>query len=115
MSSMFLEKSFPEWTITQAGAQEFNLTLIGNDFDANDEKYLGITMGAGGKRGHTELIANSASNFSDLNCGEANKPLPDQITDPSMWLVHQALDDFRRLGSIDLQLNHPKAWGAPAL
>ena len=38
MSSMFLEKSFPEWTITQTGSREFNMTLIGNDFDANDEQ-----------------------------------------------------------------------------
>jgi hypothetical protein len=31
-----------------------------------------------------------------------------------MWLVHEALDDFRRLGSIDLQLNHPTVWAAAA-
>lgn len=81
-------------------------------------------MGTGGKNGHTELIgnhashhhhnihftsevgfetlvvclvaaANSISNFSDLSCGEAMAPMKDAVSDPSMWLVHQSLDDFR--------------------
>jgi hypothetical protein len=34
--------------------------------------------------------------------------MPDVITDKSLWLVHEGLDDFRRLGSADLALNHPE-------
>jgi hypothetical protein len=109
-SSMFLEKSFPAWDITQTGSAEFNMTLIGNDFDANDDNFLQITMGAGGKKGSLNMIANSVSNFSDIACGQANPPVPDKINDPSMWLVRQALDDFRRLGVADLQMNHPSVW-----
>ena len=81
MSSMFLEKSYSAWEITQTGSAEFNLTLIGNDFDANDQQFLKIALG---KQGSLNLIANSASNFSDLGCGEARSPLPDKITDPSV-------------------------------
>jgi hypothetical protein len=92
-SSGFLEKSFPAWEFTQTGSAEFNMTLIANDFDTNDADFLKITMGAGGKKGSLNLIANSASNFSDIACGQASPPLPDKVADPSMWLVHQALDD----------------------
>ena len=114
MSSMFLEKRFPQWQIQQKGSSEFNMTLLGNDFDANNPMPLSIVMDSGGKKGHTELIANSRSNFSDLDCGQAEEPLPDQVTDPSFWLVHEALDAFRRLGSVDLQLNHPAVWSLAA-
>ena len=114
MSSMFLEKQFAQWEITQTGASEFNLTLIGNDFDANDLNPLQITLGAGGKKGSLNLIANSASNLSDVNCGQAKPPLPDKISDESLWLVHEALDDFRRLGVGDLMWNHPAVWSGRA-
>ena len=66
--------------------------------------------GAGGKAGHTELIANNAANFSDLGLGQGRAPLPDKITDKSMWLVREGFDDFRRLGIADLLLNHPQIW-----
>jgi hypothetical protein len=78
---MFLEKSYSAWEITQTGSAAFNLTLIGNDFDANDQQFLKISLG---EQGSLNLIANSASNFSDPGCGEANSPLPDKITDPSV-------------------------------
>ena len=74
MSSMFLEKSYPQWEITQTGSAEFNLTLMANNFDSSNIDYLGITLGAGGKKGSVNLIANSASNFSDTGCGEVGTP-----------------------------------------
>ncbi len=87
---------------------------MGNDFDANDLNPLQITLGAGGKKGSLYLIANSASNLSDVNCGQAKPPLPDKISDESLWLVHEALDDFRRLGVGDLMWNHPAVWSGRA-
>ena len=104
------QKGFTKWLFAQTGSAEFNLTLLGNDFDTQTAEYLQVSMGEGGKKGSLNLLANLASNFSNLDCGESFPPLADQVQDPSMWLVHQALDDFRRLGSIDLQLNHPAVW-----
>ena len=104
------QKGFTKWLFAQTGSAEFNLTLLGNDFDTQTPEYLRVSMGEGGKKGSLNLLANLASNFSNLDCGESFPPLADQVEDPSMWLVHQALDDFRRLGSIDLQLNHPAVW-----
>jgi hypothetical protein len=47
-------------------------------------------------------------NSESIDCGQANAPLADKIDDPSMWLVHEALDDFRRLGVGDLMMmNRP--------
>ena len=34
--------------------------------------------------------------------------MPDVMEDKSLWLVHTGLDDFRRLGSADIALNHPE-------
>ena len=44
------------------------------------------------------IIIRNMENSESIDCGQANAPLADKIDDPSMWLVHEALDDFRRLG-----------------
>ena len=108
MSSFFMEKGFPQWEFTQTGSAQFNLTLLGNNFDGTTLDSVQLNMGAGGKAGSLNLIANSASNFSDINCGDTMAPtLVDKISDPGYSLVHEAFDDFRRLGVADLMMNHP--------
>ena len=116
MGSFFLEKSFSQWQIEMSGNRPCNVTMLGNAFDANNDHYFSVTHGPGVREtGHLELIANLAGNFSDAATNGQNRPpLPDQILDPSMWLVREAFDDFRRLGYADLQHNHPELFEAQA-
>ena len=106
MGTFFMEKSFPQWQINQTGSREFNLTMLGNNFDSADSvSPLGVYMT------HPEnlnLVANTRSNFSDVGLGANMGAMEDVVNDPSNWLVHEALDDFRRLGLADLRLNHPQ-------
>ena len=83
------------------------MTLLGNAFNSDTDDYLAIAVGPGGKAGHIDLIANNADNLTDAKLGQNRAPLADKITDPSMWLVREAFDDFRRLGYADLLYNHP--------
>ena len=86
------------------------MTLLGNSFNSDSADYLDVSLGPGGKSGHVDFIGNNAANFSDLNLGQAIAPVPDKISDKSLWLVRQGLDDFRRLGYADLVHNHPQLW-----
>ena len=134
-NSFFMEKSYPQWQVNVKGSREFNLTMLANAFDATNAKYLdinrqpGSAAAAGGDTsgpgalglklrmglgslldsgaGLTNLIANAASNFTDLDLGQTRPPLRDQVGDKTLWHVHVGLDDFRMLGALDLALNHP--------
>jgi hypothetical protein len=55
MSSFFMEKAYPQWQISQTGSRQFNLTLLGNVFDATNEVFLSIKLGAGGKVGYVSI------------------------------------------------------------
>ena len=106
MGTFFMEKSFPEWQINQTGSREFNLTMLGNNFDSEESQSpLGVYMTHPDK---LNLVANTRSNFSDIGLGADLSAMEDVVNDPSNWLVHEALDDFRRLGLADLRLNHPQ-------
>eukprot|EP00039_Didymoeca_costata_P032722 m.39070 g.39070 ORF g.39070 m.39070 type:complete len:833 (-) comp9506_c0_seq3:159-2657(-) len=105
MSGCFMEKSFPAWEVTYTGTRDFNLTLIGNNFDSS-MKSAPITFPSG-KTVQVTALANTLSNFTDINMGQTMGQMKDVTMDSSLWGVHAALNDFRVLGMTDLALNHP--------
>ena len=106
MSAFFMEKSFPSWQFTQTGSRDFNLTMLGNNFDTTSLDPAPFQAKLSKQTG-LNMLGNALSNFSDLGLGQAFAPFPDVQNDPSNWLVYTALDDFRRLGLADLSFNHP--------
>lgn len=105
MGSFFMEKSFPQWQVV-GKSDDFNLTMMGNNFDSTNADPLGLKLDAGSAR-RANLFANTLSNYADSSLGQGLAPMKDTVNDPTHWLVHAALDDFRRLGLADLRLNHP--------
>lgn len=85
----------PTPVITQKGAAEVNITFLGNGFWGSP--IWNLSSGAIGRNSMFENI------FAAPGEEVANVIRP-EITNQT---VAAALDDFRRLGLLDLQVNHP--------
>lgn len=98
----------PPVKITQRGSAEVNITLWANAFWGDNDTAVTFELGPGGT-GRNSLVANNLANY-----GKAVEPggqvhrytetTRGGITDGT---ITGALEDFRRLGALDLRLNHP--------
>lgn len=108
-SSFFFEG--PSVRITQRGATEMNISIVGNAFWGDTDAAVTLDL-ASGAEGRVTAIANLLANYSG---GPQNRSLPEQRHAGTDGAIAAALLDFRRLGAVDLYLNHPQAIAAAPL
>jgi len=102
-SSFFFEG--PPVIITQRGGADVNLTFLGNAFYGDNASALTFDVTAAA---HVSTVANLLADYgSAVEPGGQTKMYPDQSSSVTNGTISTALGDFRRLGQLDLVLNHP--------
>lgn len=108
MQAFFMTESRPYPVITQRGSAECDITVLANAFWGNNSAALQWRL-ASGATGHTAAVGNLLADY-----GSATEPTGQVLRYPdtpptaaATASVAAALDDLRRLGRLDLLLNHP--------
>jgi hypothetical protein len=105
-NSFFFESPAP--VVVQTGTAQVNITMIGNAFwGDNNTAGLSWDLASGGK-GRNSAVGNLLCDYgAGAPAGEQSKMYTDIVRPATQGTIAAAIDDFRRLGLLDLQLNHP--------
>lgn len=109
-SSSFFFEGKPV-VITQKGAATVNITLVGNAFWGDNTSAVTFKVAAGAA-GRVSTVGNLLADYgTSVEPNGQTARYTDVTVSETNGTIAAALDDFRRLGALDLQLNHPGVSG----